>query len=159
MTVWSKSFQSGLFCLLSYSLVKAQMWLRLSPAPLKMKKYIVQLHECQIWPCSVSYILHINITAKCIEAVSCSGESFFPVHTHTQTHPFPPQQAARGKPLVIRLSFPLVGSVIPESLCKGAKWPRHRQKVGSSHASKGGRCSWQAETRRKQTRSWNKSAA
>lgn len=36
---------------------------------------------------------------------------------------------------MIRLSFPPVGSVIPESLCEGAKWPSHRQKVGSSHAS------------------------
>lgn len=36
---------------------------------------------------------------------------------------------------MIRLYFPLVGSVIPESLCEGAKWSSRRQNVGSSHAS------------------------
>ena len=34
---------------------------------------------------------------------------------------------------MIRLSFPLVGSVVPDSLCGGAKWSR--QKVGSWHAA------------------------
>lgn len=58
--------------------------------------------------------------------------------THTDT-PFstPGRQleVEWGELLVIRLSFPLVDSVIPESLCEGAKWFSRRQNVGSSHAS------------------------
>lgn len=86
----------------------------------------------------------INSTAsKMVLEFSEVKASIPPTYTDT---PFPTPsrqlEGEYGKPLVARLSFPLVGSVIPESLCEGAKWSSRRQNVGSlqvvSPAGEGG---------------------
>lgn len=57
--------------------------------------------------------------------------------THTDTPFSTPNKQLEGewgKPLVIRLSFPLIGCY-PEILCEGAKWSSNRQIVCSSRIS------------------------